>query len=135
MATKLLEGVAVSVLSKYLGKYVVGLDADNLSLSIGAGDLMLEKLELRSDALGELDLPVTVKGGEARAAAQAWVLLSRLCLCACLTMYVCMRGAASADGRALPSRLPSPRFLLVRHALGLMGFASVARWRRLSGQG
>lgn len=59
----MLEGLAASILSKYLGAYVDGLQKENLSLSVGAGDVVLEHLELKKEALQELDLPVTVRAG------------------------------------------------------------------------
>ena len=61
--TQLLEGVAARVLSGYLGKYVKGIEQKNLKMSISSGDAILERLELRADALSELDLPIVVKGG------------------------------------------------------------------------
>ena len=59
----MLESIVAKLLSKYLGKYVDGLQRENLNVSLGAGDVILENLELKSDALDELDLPVTVRGG------------------------------------------------------------------------
>ena len=47
----------------YLGAYVQGLQSENLSIGLGSGDLVLENLELRKNALEELDLPITVKEG------------------------------------------------------------------------
>ena len=63
MANSLIEGVAAKVLAGYLGKYVKGIEKKNLKMSIGSGNVSLEKLELRADALSELDLPIFVKAG------------------------------------------------------------------------
>ncbi len=60
----MLESFAASLLTKYLGQYVTGFSKDNLSFSIGTGNAVLENLELKKDALDELDLPITVKGGK-----------------------------------------------------------------------
>lgn len=57
-----LEGAATSFLTKYLGKYIDGLN--NINLSLGQGDIKLENLTLRKDALDDLELPVVVKAGD-----------------------------------------------------------------------
>lgn len=57
------ESLAVSILSKYLGTYVKGLLRENLNLSLSSGDVTLENLELRREALDDLELPITVRGG------------------------------------------------------------------------
>lgn len=59
----MLEPVLAYYLNQYLGKYVTGLDADKLRLSVWAGDVVLKDLKLRSEALKDLNLPITVKGG------------------------------------------------------------------------
>lgn len=59
----MLEPVLAYYLNLYLGKYVTGLDADKLRLSVWAGDVVLKGLKLRSEALKDLNLPITVKGG------------------------------------------------------------------------
>jgi vacuolar protein sorting-associated protein 13A/C len=59
----MLEPVLAYYLNQYLGKYVTGLDADKLRLSVWAGDVVLKGLKLRSEALKDLNLPITVKGG------------------------------------------------------------------------
>jgi hypothetical protein len=43
----MLEGIIAAFLAKYLGKYIEGLNKENLKLSLGSGDLVLENLELR----------------------------------------------------------------------------------------
>ncbi|KDD73282.1 TM vesicle-mediated sorter chorein, partial [Helicosporidium sp. ATCC 50920] len=50
-------------LNKYLGTYLEGIDPNSLKISIYSGDVVLENLHLKADALAELDLPVTVKAG------------------------------------------------------------------------
>ncbi|KAJ9533703.1 hypothetical protein QJQ45_026839, partial [Haematococcus lacustris] len=54
------EAQVAFYLRKYLGKYVHGLDADALKLSVWSGDVSLHGLQLRPEALEELDLPITV---------------------------------------------------------------------------
>eukprot|EP01102_Stenamoeba_stenopodia_P009193 TRINITY_DN2703_c0_g3_i1.p1 TRINITY_DN2703_c0_g3~~TRINITY_DN2703_c0_g3_i1.p1 ORF type:complete len:238 (-),score=77.49 TRINITY_DN2703_c0_g3_i1:528-1241(-) len=57
------EGIAASILAKYLGNYVRGLLKENLKLSLGSGETVLEKLEFKPEALDELELPIRVKAG------------------------------------------------------------------------
>jgi len=60
----MLESIASSLLSKYLGQYVEGLeDSKNLKFSIGKGDVMLKNLRLKKTVLDEMDLPVQVSEG------------------------------------------------------------------------
>jgi vacuolar protein sorting-associated protein 13A/C len=59
----MLESLAATLLSKYIGDYVTGFSRDNLSFSLLAGNAVLENLELKKEALDALNLPVTVKGG------------------------------------------------------------------------
>ncbi len=58
-----LEGVVSALLTKYLGDYVEGLAAENLSLGIFSGEVTLENLALKRSALAGLNLPITVKEG------------------------------------------------------------------------
>jgi len=59
----MLESIASSLLTKYLGDYVEGLDSKNLQVSVGSGDVVLKSLNLKKSALRELELPITVKEG------------------------------------------------------------------------
>ena len=61
---EMLEGVVASILTKYLGKYVDGLQRENLNVSLGEGDVVLENLTLRTDALEDLELPIVVRSGK-----------------------------------------------------------------------
>ena len=45
------------------GEYFTGFDADNLNIGIWGGDVRLEGLEVKRDALADLNLPVTVRLG------------------------------------------------------------------------
>ncbi|XP_038059496.1 vacuolar protein sorting-associated protein 13C-like [Patiria miniata] len=58
-----LESIIASLLNKYLGKYVQNLDSENLNLGIFSGSLELTDLELKPEALYELNLPIEVKAG------------------------------------------------------------------------
>lgn len=51
------------LLQRYLGKYVYGLDAESLRISVWRGDVELRNLRLKPEALEELNLPITVKSG------------------------------------------------------------------------
>jgi vacuolar protein sorting-associated protein 13A/C len=59
----MLERQLLFYLKQYLGKYVDGLDADALKISVWAGDVELRNLSLKPEALADLDLPVTVRAG------------------------------------------------------------------------
>jgi vacuolar protein sorting-associated protein 13A/C len=59
----MLEPVLAYYLNQYLGKYVTGLDADSLRISVWAGNVVLQDLKLRPEALEGLKLPITVRHG------------------------------------------------------------------------
>ena len=59
----MLEGIVSTILSTYLGDYVVGLEKQNLSLNIFGGHVVLENLQLKKEALADLQLPITIKEG------------------------------------------------------------------------
>ena len=83
----MLEPVLLYYLNQYLGRYVEGLDADSLRVSVWAGDVVLKNLKLRPEALKGLNLPITVRGG---------VLGTlRLKVCACQPGFVALTSSAS----------------------------------------
>ena len=57
------EAQVAFYLNQYLGKYVHGLDAESLRISVWNGDVELRNLQLKPEALAELNLPITVKAG------------------------------------------------------------------------
>jgi vacuolar protein sorting-associated protein 13A/C len=57
------EGYLAFYLNKYLGQYVEGIDQKQFRVSIYKGDVVLNNLRLKPDALAALDLPVTVRAG------------------------------------------------------------------------
>ncbi|KAK6170959.1 hypothetical protein SNE40_019236 [Patella caerulea] len=57
------ESLVVNLLNKHFGKYIQNLDSSNLNISILQGDAEFTDLQLRPEALAELDLPVEVKAG------------------------------------------------------------------------
>jgi vacuolar protein sorting-associated protein 13A/C len=59
----MLEGIAAKILSSYLGKYIEGLDKENLSVGITSGNVSLRNLRIRLDALKEINMPVVVRAG------------------------------------------------------------------------
>ncbi|XP_064107510.1 intermembrane lipid transfer protein VPS13D-like isoform X2 [Macrobrachium nipponense] len=59
----MLEGLATWVLNNYLGKYLENLNTDQLSIGLLKGEVELENVPLRKDALRHLDMPVEVKAG------------------------------------------------------------------------
>eukprot|EP00736_Rhodelphis_marinus_P006539 Rmarinus@m.25194 len=61
-----IEGVVADVLSRQLGSIVKSLKTEQLKLSIWSGTVVLEKLDVRTDALDPLNLPITVREGSIR---------------------------------------------------------------------
>eukprot|EP01122_Echinamoeba_exundans_P003714 TRINITY_DN1378_c0_g1_i1.p1 TRINITY_DN1378_c0_g1~~TRINITY_DN1378_c0_g1_i1.p1 ORF type:complete len:3355 (-),score=763.88 TRINITY_DN1378_c0_g1_i1:110-10174(-) len=59
----MLESIVSSLLTKYLGDYVEGLDTNNLNIGITKGDVVLANLRLKKSALDGLELPVVIKEG------------------------------------------------------------------------
>uniref|UniRef100_M4ASG1 Chorein N-terminal domain-containing protein n=1 Tax=Xiphophorus maculatus TaxID=8083 RepID=M4ASG1_XIPMA len=57
------ESVVVDVLNRFLGDYVVNLDSSQLKLGIWGGDAVLKNLEIKENALSQLDLPFKVRAG------------------------------------------------------------------------
>ncbi|GBG70050.1 hypothetical protein CBR_g4878 [Chara braunii] len=53
----------VSLLQKYLGNYVRGISVEALKISVWAGDVLLNNLQLKAEALNALNLPIVVKAG------------------------------------------------------------------------
>lgn len=59
----MLEGLATWFLNNYLGKYLENLDTDQLSISLLSGQVELENVPLRKDALRFLEPAIEVKSG------------------------------------------------------------------------
>ncbi|XP_057687082.1 vacuolar protein sorting-associated protein 13A isoform X2 [Corythoichthys intestinalis] len=57
------ESVVVDVLNRFLGDYVVNLDSSQLKLGIWGGDVALKNLEIKENALSQLDIPFKVRAG------------------------------------------------------------------------
>lgn len=74
----MLESIASSLLTKYLGDYVEGnslqtfiwhnkgLDSKNLQVSVSSGNVQLKSLNLKKSALKDLELPIVIKEGLSR---------------------------------------------------------------------
>merc|ERR1711974_380801 len=62
-SSNILESIASSLLTKYLGDYIEGLDKEHLSIALEAGDVTLGPLRFKKEALSELNLPITIKEG------------------------------------------------------------------------
>lgn len=60
------ESVVVDVLNRFLGDYVVNLDSSQLKLGIWGGDAILRNLEIKENALSQLDIPFKVRAGHIR---------------------------------------------------------------------
>ncbi|XP_046904728.1 vacuolar protein sorting-associated protein 13A-like, partial [Hypomesus transpacificus] len=57
------ESVVVDVLNRFLGDYVVNLDSSQLKLGIWGGNAVLRNLEIKENALSQLDIPFKVRAG------------------------------------------------------------------------
>ncbi|XP_063769904.1 intermembrane lipid transfer protein VPS13A [Pseudophryne corroboree] len=57
------EYLVVDVLNRFLGDYVVNLDSSQLKLGIWGGAVALKNLEIKENALSQLDVPFKVKAG------------------------------------------------------------------------
>ncbi|KAK6636913.1 hypothetical protein RUM43_010577 [Polyplax serrata] len=57
------EGLVASIFNKWLGKYVEDLDTEQLNVGIFGGEVKLQELKLKPEALFELQLPIEVKYG------------------------------------------------------------------------
>lgn len=60
---KMLEGLAAGILSSYLGAWIEGLERENLKIGIKQGNVTIENLKLRKEALRDLQLPIAIKAG------------------------------------------------------------------------
>jgi len=58
-----MEKILLRVLDETLGKYLHGLNKQNLEVGVWKGEVNLKNIELRQDALAELELPVHVYRG------------------------------------------------------------------------
>ncbi|KMQ93281.1 vacuolar protein sorting-associated protein 13d [Lasius niger] len=59
----MLEGLVAWVLNNYLGKYVENLNTDQLSIALLSGEVELENLPLKREALRHIGLPMKIKAG------------------------------------------------------------------------
>ncbi|GFW33199.1 vacuolar protein sorting-associated protein 13D [Trichonephila clavipes] len=59
----MLEGLAAWILNTYVGEYLENLNTDQLSIGLLQGEVELENLPLRKDALKALELPVQIHSG------------------------------------------------------------------------
>lgn len=57
------EAQVAYYLNQYLGQYLHGLDRQALKISVWRGDVQLRNLQLKPEALQNLNLPITVKAG------------------------------------------------------------------------
>ncbi|CAF2933999.1 unnamed protein product [Rotaria sp. Silwood2] len=57
------ENLVVYLLDKYLGDYIENLDTKKLKIDLWSGNVVLENLYLKSNALADLNLPVTISVG------------------------------------------------------------------------
>ena len=58
------EGILEKILLAKLGKYIVGLDKDNLKVGVWGGDITLENVYLKPNALLLLQLPLIISYGK-----------------------------------------------------------------------
>eukprot|EP00966_Prymnesium_polylepis_P179902 4165254-Prymnesium_polylepis.1 len=60
---QMFEQAVATVLQKVLGQFIKGIDAESLKLSVWNGDIKLVNLELNTEPIDALGLPVAVLGG------------------------------------------------------------------------
>ncbi|XP_069851362.1 intermembrane lipid transfer protein VPS13C isoform X3 [Dipodomys merriami] len=59
-----LESVVADLLNRFLGDYVENLDKSQLKLGIWGGNVALDNLQIKENALSELNVPFKVKAGQ-----------------------------------------------------------------------
>ncbi|XP_054859061.1 intermembrane lipid transfer protein VPS13C isoform X2 [Eublepharis macularius] len=59
-----LESVVADLLNRFLGDYVENLNKSQLKLGIWGGNVALDNLQIKENALSELDVPFRVKAGQ-----------------------------------------------------------------------
>lgn len=59
----MLKGLAAWVLNTYLGKYLENLNTDQLSIALLQGEVELENIPLKKDALNSFELPLEIRAG------------------------------------------------------------------------
>eukprot|EP01087_Luapelamoeba_hula_P019701 TRINITY_DN6567_c0_g1_i3.p1 TRINITY_DN6567_c0_g1~~TRINITY_DN6567_c0_g1_i3.p1 ORF type:complete len:3001 (-),score=437.87 TRINITY_DN6567_c0_g1_i3:3806-12808(-) len=59
----MLEGLAASILSTYLGSWVEGLEKENFKIALTQGHVEIDNLKLRQGALDDLHLPLAINSG------------------------------------------------------------------------
>ena len=57
------ESIVASIINRILGKYIDNLQQNQLTIGIWSGEVVLNNLKLRKDALAALDLPIEVTSG------------------------------------------------------------------------
>ena len=55
------EALLEKLLLKYLGRFISGLDKNNLHLGVFSGNVVIENVNLKEDILEMLDLPMIIK--------------------------------------------------------------------------
>lgn len=55
------EGLLERILLSYFGKYIDGVEKDHISLGILRGDLIIENLSLKKEAIDALELPIKLR--------------------------------------------------------------------------
>ncbi len=52
------EGLLEKLLANYFGKYISGLDSNNLHLGVWSGNVIIENVNLKSDIFDQFDFPL-----------------------------------------------------------------------------
>ena len=57
------EALVTDILARLLGKYVKGLNKENLKIGVWSGDVELQNLQLQREVLDLLDIPLSLRFG------------------------------------------------------------------------
>lgn len=60
------EGLLERILLAYFGQYIDGVEKDHISLGIFSGDLIIQDVSLKKEAIDALELPIKLRFSKIR---------------------------------------------------------------------